>query len=420
MLIPATMGEQTVTLPDLEKASTADLQNILETSDEDLAAQLTNPEAAPIVPPKEGEPPKPTPEPQETTGLEVDLGEGKKIKFKDQDELLKQFVNLRKGIDGVTAKHSQTTQELLRLKPLEGEVMKLKTQLEELQRGKAQAAAGQQPTAVSPATVKEAAALGVDLSDITPENFTEKIDAFLDAKLQKRNADLETVLQTKFSEQVAAIETRNKALEEKFGKIEGEMTFREQSAVYEKHLTNLMTEIGQLQAKVGDVLKTQWPVREISDLISNEGADIARLKLPPGDFEKYEIIESLLAEAYCPVDAQGNIDITQRKLKNINAAWAAFITDHPELAPTDVARARAEGAEAVTQTIARVASQPPKLPNNLSTQTGNAGMTLDEAAKLVQTSVVELNKWKRLKDPRYQKYLEAQEFISNAPNEPPK
>jgi hypothetical protein len=404
--MPEPMGN-TVTLPDIEKASTEDLQKILETPDDELAAQLADPSKQ-VIPPKEGEQ-KPTPTPQ-AAGLEVDLGDGKKISFKDQDELLKQFVNLRKGIDGVTAKHSQATQELLRLKPLEGEVMNLKKQLQELQKGGAQAAAGQQPTAVSPATVKEAASLGVNLSDITPENFQEKIDAFLDAKLQKRNADFET----KLSEQLKVVEDRNKALEEKFGKIEGEMTYREQSAVYEKHLTNLMTEISQLQAKVPDVLKTQWPVQDINNLISAEGADIARLKLPPGDFEKWEIIESLLAEAYCPVDAQGNIDITQRKLKNINSAWAAFTTDHPELAPTDVARARQEGAASVVETIQRVASQPPTLPNNLSTQVGNSGMTMEEATKLIQTPTSEVQRWKRSKDPRYQKWNEAQEFISKA------
>ena len=410
--MPVPMGDTEVKLPDIDSMNQDQLHELLQTSDEDLASKFEKGEE--VVKPNADKPAEePKPDNSTVTGLEVDLGDGKKISFKDQDELVKQFVNLRKGIDGVTAKHSQATQELLRLKPLETEVSKLRSQLQELSKGGAQAAAGQQPTAVTPATVKAAAKLGVDFSDLTPENFQEKFTAFVDA-VQGRNSELEATLQSKFQEQVKAIEDRNRALEEKFGKIEGEMTFREQSAVYEKHLTGLMTEISQLQASVPDVLKTQWPVRDISDLISNEGADIARLKLPPGDFEKYEIIESLLAEAYCPVDAQGNIDITQRKLKNIKSAWAAFITDHPELAPTDVARARAQGASSVVETIQRVASQPPKLPNNLSSQQGNTGMTMEEATKLISTPIPELNRWKRGKDPRYEKFLEAQELISNA------
>ena len=419
--MPDKMGDetQTLTVPDLEKASQEDLQDILSKSDEELADQLMNPGATPPPADKTGEQQPASSTAATPTGIEIDLGNGKKINFKDQSELLERFAVVTKSHESLVGKYGQTLDQLRRLSPLEGEVNKLKTQLQELQKGGTQVAAGQQPTAITPATVKAAAKLGIDLTDVSPENFNEKVNAFGEA-IEGKITALETGLEQKISERVKVIEDRNKALEEKFGKIEGDLSYQQQLTVYDRHLNNLLGEISGLQAKVGDVIKTQWPVADINKLISDStekygdaGVDIAKAKLPPGDFEKWEIIESLLSEDYCPVDAQGNIDITQRKLKNINAAWAAFITDHPELAPTDVARAQAAGAKQVVETIKTVASQPPRIPNNMATQTGATGMTQEVAEKLIQTPAAELNKWKKTKDPRYQQYLAAQEFISN-------
>jgi hypothetical protein len=119
----------------------------------------------------------------------------------------------------------------------------------------------------------------------------------------------------------------------------------------------------------------------------------------------------MLKEDYCPIDSQGRLDITQRKLKSINSAWAAFQVEHPELNDQTVAAAHTQGQQQVLDQVQRVTNRPPTLPNNLSTADTNPdAMTIEQAQKWISTPPETLAIWKRTKDPRYQKFEEAQAF----------
>jgi hypothetical protein len=405
-----------IQVPSIEQFDTPEkIRNLLETPDDQLLEQLTNPKDPEYNSELEKEVPgasvKKEVTPTKKTGtaqpVVLDLGDGKTIQFDNVDSLKNNFISLRKGLDEINAKYGRTNQELLRVKGLEGQYADLQRQFEELKRGQTQAANGQKPT-VSKETIQKAEELGVDLSDLTPENFLSKMTDFRKAVALEAKAEL----RKEYEPVIQEMRDKNQKLEERFGKIEGDMTHREQESVFQRHYTNLMSEVTKLQEKVGAPLKTQWSVDQINDAIVKYGPDQAKLVLPPGDFDKWVIIEDMLKETYCPTDAQGNLDITQRKLKNIDMAFAAYSTMHPELAGTDLATAHTNGQTQVLDAIERVAGQPPKLPNNLAGQQDVDKMTAEEAERYINTPVDDVNKWKKANDPRYGKWLEAQDFIA--------
>jgi hypothetical protein len=403
----------TVELPDVNEMSREELEAISSASPEEIAQQLAQdkdtesdggqPEPTPDVStPKPKFSLKPTSKPIVDEAIDVDLGNGRKITFKNRDELIHNFSSLRNGLDEINAKHGRTVSELQRLKGIDTQFADLQRQLDEMRRSPAQPSVGQ-PVAVSAATAQKAEELGIDLSDLTPENFAEKMVLLRKAAALEARKELEPT--------IAEIRRENKELRDQFGRIERDMTFREQKSVFDSHYLNLMSEVTQLQGKVGS-LKTQWTPAQINDAIIQYGPEQARLVVPPGDFEKWETIEAMLKETYCPVDGQGNLDITQRKLKSINGAWAAYAADHPELNDQTIVAAHANGQQSVLDQVKRVASRPPTLPNNLATPDTDPGsMTFEDAQKWINTPADQLQIWKRTKDPRYKKFEDAQAFV---------
>ena len=414
MPIPATDTEEELVMPSLDGMTKEELEDIASSTPEDIAARLTNPKedevdaqitdksgALEIAPKNTITKPIPKTGPDEA--IEVDLGNGRKIKFKNRDELIHNFSSLRNGLDEINAKHGRTVSELQRLKGIDTQFADLQRQLDEMRRSPAQPSVGQ-PVAVSAATAQKAEELGIDLSDLTPENFAEKMVLLRKAAALEARKELEPT--------IAEIRRENKELRDQFGRIESDMTFREQKSVFDSHYLNLMSEVTQLQGKVGS-LKTQWTPAQINDAIIQYGPEQARLVVPPGDFEKWETIEAMLKETYCPVDGQGNLDITQRKLKSINGAWAAYVADHPELNDNTIVTAHTNGQQQVIDQIRRVSDRPPVLPNNLSTEDAEPGsMSIEEATKWISTPADTLKIWERTNDPRWQKFQEAQDFAA--------
>jgi hypothetical protein len=393
---------------DVDKLNEDQLTEIMNTPDEEIIDKFSNPETAKKFSIEETTKPNPA-----STRLEMDFGDGKGVmKFKDIDELKSYTVSLRKGFDDVNAKYGKQNQEFLRIRNASDELSKAQQTIEELKRKTAQAPAGQPAPAVTPAIQKVADDLGIDLDDLTPENFKDKMVEIRDKAALKAQRDLEAIYEPKFK----AVEEANRRLEEKFGKIESGLSQKEAEIVFGGHLSNLLSEIKTLQdAKVTNgLIKTQLPVEQINETITRYGADYAKTVLPPGDFAKWEIIEKMLRETYCPVDAGGNIDITQRKLPKITSAWAAFSDIYPqELQGNDIANANKQGQKNVLDALTRVTNKPPTLPNKVAANTADIGvMTFETAQSLINTPVDTLIKWQKTDPEKYKLYEQAQEFVN--------
>ena len=410
-------------IPDVSELSREELEEVNRSTPEEIVEKLTatgedietetTPEGETPAPVSKLKP-RPTAKPGSDEAIEVDLGNGRKISFKNRDELIQNFSALRNGLDVLNGKHGQTVQELQRMRGMEQQVTAMQKELEDLKRAPAKSQAGQ-PATATPAMVQAAESAGVDpdefFKDLTPENFASKMVLLRKAATADARKELEPTLQE--------IREENKKLREEFGQIRGDMTYREQKTVFESHLNNLMNDITALQTRV-PAIKTQWSASQINQIVAEcaqaGDPEQARLRLPPGDFDKWVTIESMLKETLCPVDADGNPDITQRKLKTINGAWAAFVADHPELNDQTVVAAHASGQQQVLEQVRRVTERPPTLPNNLSTADVNPdAMTIEAAQKWINTPAEVLKIWEKNKDPRWLKFQEAQEFAANQP-----
>ena len=418
----ATESTEELVMPSLDGMTKEELEDIASSTPEDIAARLTNPKEDEVdaqIADKSGAldiapSTKPNAKPTSSSpdeAIEVDLGNGRMITFKNRDELIHNFSSLRMGLDEINAKHGRTVQELQRLKGIDTQFADLQRQLDEMKRSPAQPPKGQQAAATS-AMVQTAVGAGIDpdkfFADLTVENFAQKLNQLNQISEEGASKRVRAELEPTIEE----IRRENKELKDRFGKIESDMTYREKKSVFDSHYLNLMNEITQLQGKVGS-LKTQWTPAQINDAITQYGPEQAHLLVPPGDFEKWEVIESMLKETYCPVDGQGNLDITQRKLKSINGAWAAYVADHPELNDNTIATAHTNGQQQVIDQIRRVADRPPTLPNNFSTEDTEPGaMTIEEASKWINTPADTLKIWERTKDPRWVKFQQAQDFAA--------
>jgi hypothetical protein len=410
-----------VEIPNVNDLSKEELEHVAASTPEQLAAELTAPEEEEISGGEAAPEDQAAPEEKQTTvlkgkskpqsktspseAIEVVLDDGRKIVFDNKDQLLQNFKSLRISLDKFNAERGTTYKELQRMRDLEQQYTALQRELEDLKRVPAHPPKGQQAAATTD-MVHKAEEAGIDpkefFKDLTPENFAEKMAEILDTAAMQAEKRLSPRLQ--------AAEDENKKLREEFGQIRTDMTYREQKSVFDSHYLNLMNEITQLQAKV-PAIKTQWTPEQINAAIQQYGSEQAQLVVPPGDFDKWTIIESMLKEDYCPIDSQGRIDITQRKLKSINSAWAAFQVEHPELNDQTVAAAHTQGQQQVLEQVQRVTNRPPTLPNNLSTADTNPdAMTIEQAQKWISTPPETLAIWKRTKDPRYQKFEEAQAF----------
>jgi hypothetical protein len=408
-----------VEVPKVDEMTREQLEHVVKSTPEELAEELATPTEEEV---PEGDtasqlPEKTTPvlkgkaKPQAKSSvdeaIDIDLGNGRKISFKSKDELLQNYAALRKGLDELNGKHGKTVQELLRLQGLEQQFSLMQKELDGLKQSPTQPPKSQ-PVSVTADMVQKADEAGLDpdkfFADLTPENFASKMVQLRRAAVLEAKKEMEPTLQE--------IREENKKIRDEFGAIRTDMTYREQKSIFDSHYLNLMNEIGQLQAKV-PAIKTQWTPEQINAAIQQYGPDQAQLVVPPGDFDKWTIIESMLKETYCPVDSKGQLDITQRKLKSINGAWAAFQIDHPELNDQTVAAAHTQGQQQVLEQVKRVTEKPPTLPNNLSTADTNPdAMTIEQAQKWISTPAETLAIWKRTKDPRYQKFEEAQEFAA--------
>jgi hypothetical protein len=412
------VAEPEVKLPSIDEITDKDqLQDIANSTPEEIVEKLTNPKEEAVdeqlseinAPEADKQIKKTTPiaKAQPTEAIKVVLDDGRVIKYNTKEDLIKNFKSLRMSLDKFNAERGTTLSELQRMKGIEQQYKAISEELDALKQGRTQPSKGQ-AMAVTPAMVQKAEEAGIDpkkfFDDLTVDNFAEKFNQLNQVAAQRAEQALEPKLQE--------LREENRKLREEFGQIRTDMTYREQKSVFDSHYLNLMSEIGQLQGTV-ETLKTQWNPDQINKTITQYGADQARLILPPGDFEKWEIIESMLKETYCPVDGRGNMDITQRKLKTIKSAWAAYKADHPELDDQNVVAANRQGQEQVLATIQRVANKPPILPNNLATPDKDAGtMTIEEAQKWINTPAETLKIWERTKDPRRKKFDEAQDFIA--------
>jgi hypothetical protein len=278
--------------------------------------------------------------------------------------------------------------------------------IEELRRGQQQVQQGQQPTAVSQQT---ASALNLDdkfFDDLTVDNFKDKFAGLI--------KNVASTLDTKYSTQMNQVLEKNKQLEEQLGKISGDITYKEGLLNFEAHRNRLFSEVEQLQNDpiTAGVLKTQWPISKINEVLM-ENPEQAALILPAGDYEKAGHIMEVL-KLYCQTDNAGDVDVSQRRLKSIRAAFAAYNTD-AQLNSQDIAAAHTAGQRQVMETMARVANQPPTLPNTMSTTTGLNDMTIDEATQLINTPIDEVKKWEKKSPKKFAQWQKAQEFAANQP-----
>jgi hypothetical protein len=179
---------------------------------------------------------------------------------------------------------------------------------------------------------------------------------------------------------------------------------------------NVFSEVEKLQndKSTGGLLKTQWPVSKINEVI-NQNPEQAPLLLPKGDYDKAMLIfgnedKPGLLHLFCGRSEDGGVDIGKRTIPDIRAAFAAFSV-MGNLQRPDIANAQVKGQQDVLDAINRVTNQPPTLPNNLSGQESLEGMTTEEAAQLMLMDVREAKK-----DPKtYAKWQKAQEFIDKLP-----
>jgi hypothetical protein len=415
---------------DLSNATQEQLKKITETSDEDLQAQFDNKEPiiggekTPVVEKEGEEPPAPAPKAVKKTkqdGIVVDMGDGRPAyNFKDMDELKQSFVNAQKLVADVTGKFGNAKQQLARMKDLEDKFGQAQRQIEELRQGKAQVAAGQQPTAISEKTVQAAANLGFDVSTLTAENFAEKsaewaaaIKAETAKELDERSAKL---FEEKYAPQLKKIED----LEKKFGEISGNLADKEAKVSFEMNLGRVFSEVKKLQEdkSTGGLLKTQWPLEKINEVLLTHTPEEAMVVLPPGDFEKAKLIfgetkatgeqEPGLLHIFCGKAGDGSLDITSRTIPDINAAFAAFSVMR-KLSRPDIAAAHKQGQENVLDALKKVTNKPPTLPNNLSSSATLDGMTLERAQALMDLNPNTIPKDSEL----YKEWQKAQEFILN-------
>jgi ankyrin repeat protein len=103
---------------------------------------------------------------------------------------------------------------------------------------------------------------------------------------------------------------------------------------WEKQLGLLFSEVGQLQCDsiTCGILKTQWPVARINEIVT-KNPEKANFLVPDGDYDKFSHIEEII-RIYCPVDSQGNVDVSRRRLQDINSAFFEWKTKTGAICPS--------------------------------------------------------------------------------------
>ncbi len=415
-------GVEEVKSPSLDGMSQSDLENILKSDDNALANAIGDgslkegvelPEAQegvelPFTPtPKENKvEPKPV-APSPTASqykYEIDVGDNRKYQFKTEDEFKQSFINAQKVISELNGKYGSANQQLARMRQLEDSYNSAQRQIEELRRGTQQIASGQQPTAISQSTVDDLGLGDEFFNSLTTDNFSEKFSEVI--------KNVAKTIDNKYDTRYKEVERKNKALEDQLGKISGDLTYKEGMLNFEAHRNNLFSEVNKLQDDpiTGGSLKTQWPVDKINDCIIQYG-DLAAAMLPPGDYDKFAHLNEVL-KMYCPVDQDGDIDISRRQMKSIRAAFAAYNID-ANLNASDLASAHANGQSQVLDVVSRIANQPPTLPNTVSNPNGLNDMTVEEATRIINTDPMTVKKWEKSAPKKFKKYMKAQELISN-------
>jgi ankyrin repeat protein len=94
-----------------------------------------------------------------------------------------------------------------------------------------------------------------------------------------------------------------------------------EGSIWEKQRGLLFSEVGSLQCDsiTCGILKTQWHVARINNIVT-ENPEKAEFLVPEGDYEKFSHIVEII-RIYCPVDSQGNMDVSERRLKDIKTAF---------------------------------------------------------------------------------------------------
>jgi hypothetical protein len=407
---------------DLENLDQKGLEDFLKQDDTKIIENLEKSTSKETFTPSE---PKTTPPPtvianEKTTPAptayeyEIDVGDGRKYQFKNKDEFVQSFRNAQQAIAELNGKWGKANQQLARTKQLEDQYNQSQRMIEELRRGQVQISQGQAPTAISQQTADASGLNDNWFEDLTVDNFKDKIK------------DLATVIEhqvdNRYSKQFAELAEKNKHLEEQFGKIYGDITYKEGLVNFEAHRNKLFTEVQQLQndPMTNGMLKTQWSLDKINEVLTqNPGvaADgvtpLASLMIPPGDYEKAGHIMEIL-KYYCPTDADGEPVVSERKMKSIRAAYAAYNVD-ANLNSQDIASAHVAGQNSALEAMARVANQPPTLPNTTTQTTGLSEMTVEQATELINTDPMTVQKWQTSAPKKYRRYMKAQELISQLP-----
>lgn len=279
------------------------------------------------------------------------------LRFKDEKELNQHIANQQKIIDKLNGERGQIGTLKSRSEQQDAHIKQLQDQIQRL-------SAVAQPLPAIPAAQPAVAPTGA------PAPVANGVQP-------PPQQDFSMLIKQAVDEAVTP-------LKEKLSQYEQMTSEEKRLAIFNAQFQSVANEVNSFVKAEMPTLTTSMPFEKINEIVTTRPDQIEGL-VTPSDLDKFNKIMEIL-DIYYDHDADGNVDISKKKLYDISEASTIWRKRSGMDAMTSAA-AQNNSAQAVLAAVDRAANRSPSLPPTAPAQpTGEAGMTLDEAKRHIDAA----------------------------------
>jgi hypothetical protein len=234
--------------------------------------------------------------PDDTKWVEIEVDEGSKLRFRNDDELKKSYVHAQRliktqkaTIDKYNAERGTLGKEKTELETLKQQNQQYQQYIQQLQAGAGQMAAGQTPNA---ATQSALSALMPNAQGQDPQNVLWQEIVNLKNGFQN--------LQAEYQQSIQGLKAK------------------EQEALVNQGVQSLYNEVSKFADKHPEY-KTDEDFAKVDDIVSTYGEDIAKTMVSPSDYEKYTAVMDLVA--LYKNDPTGKFELNRKNYQDLEESF---------------------------------------------------------------------------------------------------
>lgn len=270
--------------------------------------------------------------------IEIDVDGTEKLRFKNQDEVLKSFANAQRLIRKQNETFKRYNEERSEFGQVKQENERLSSLIKELQQGSGQVQRGQSP-------------------NVTTQNTLQSL------MRQQPGLDPSSALYAEI-EALKTAQAQLAARAERFEHIEQQILTQKQEQEIQLGVRGLYQEVDGFLTKHPE-LKTSTEFAKLDDLVSTYGEEAAQTMMSPEDYAKYSQIFELVG---LYKNGPSGLDLTRKNFNDLEEAYLVHQHRTGSLGQA-LANATKAGIQNYEQVLNRTAQSATTLPNNLSGST---------------------------------------------------